>query len=149
MVVHLVQGAYQGEFLLGRLSIICLHAGEVHLETIIKDLRERFARIELSVSPPLIAFRESVLMEGEAPEPAQKPPVKVNASITLSSIPRKTFQCLLHCLVVILLGFFLWHWGMHIITNVTHGAIFKGYGMFFKKQPARQLLMACRCIQSV
>ena len=33
------------------------HAGEVHLETCIKDLRERFARVELVVSPPLVAFR--------------------------------------------------------------------------------------------
>jgi ribosome assembly protein 1 len=48
-------------------------AGEVHLETIIKDLRQRFARIELRVSPPLVAFRESVLLESEAPEPVQKP----------------------------------------------------------------------------
>ena len=36
-------------------------AGEVHLETCLKDLRERFARVPLSVSPPLVAFRETVL----------------------------------------------------------------------------------------
>ncbi|GBG91742.1 hypothetical protein CBR_g53556 [Chara braunii] len=35
-------------------------AGEVHLATCIKDLRERFARIELAVSPPLVAFRETI-----------------------------------------------------------------------------------------
>ena len=52
--------------------------GEVHLETIIKDLRHRFARVELSVSPPLVAFRESVFIEAEAPEPGHKPP-KVTA----------------------------------------------------------------------
>ena len=34
-----------------------LPAGEVHLETCIKDLKERFARVELIVSPPLVAFR--------------------------------------------------------------------------------------------
>ena len=49
-------------------------AGEVHLETIIKDLRERFARCELRVSPPLTAFRESVFREAEAPEAGHKPP---------------------------------------------------------------------------
>lgn len=35
---------------------LCL-PGEIHLETCIKDLRERFARCELLVSPPLVAFR--------------------------------------------------------------------------------------------
>ena len=35
-------------------------AGEVHLETCIKDLKERFARINLVVSPPLVSFKESI-----------------------------------------------------------------------------------------
>ena len=35
-------------------------AGEVHLETCIKDLKERFARCELVVSPPLVAFRRAL-----------------------------------------------------------------------------------------
>lgn len=39
-------------------------AGEVHLERCIKDLKERFARIELSVSPPLVEFRETADIEG-------------------------------------------------------------------------------------
>ncbi len=46
----------------------------MHLETIIKDLRERFARIELQVSPPLVAFRESVFHQAELPEAISKPP---------------------------------------------------------------------------
>ena len=45
----------------------------MHLETIIKDLRERFARVEVRVSPPLVAFRESVYILEEAPEPQHKP----------------------------------------------------------------------------
>ena len=53
---------------------LLLPAGEVHLETIIKDLRERFARIELQVSPPLVAFRESVFHQAELPEALGKPP---------------------------------------------------------------------------
>lgn len=48
--------------------------GEVHLETCIKDLRERFARVELTVSPPLVAFRESVADPAEAPDIAHRPP---------------------------------------------------------------------------
>ena len=37
-------------------------AGEIHLETCIKDLKERFARVELVVSPPLVRFKESLAM---------------------------------------------------------------------------------------
>ena len=44
--------------------VLCA-AGEVHLETCIKDLRDRFARVELVVSPPLVAFRETVHSAGE------------------------------------------------------------------------------------
>ena len=48
----------KGEQLLGA-------AGEVHLETCVKDLRERFARVDFHVSPPLVAFRESVACPAE------------------------------------------------------------------------------------
>lgn len=54
-----VSVADTGEHVLGA-------AGEVHLETCVKDLTERFARVELRVSAPLVAFRESVLAPGEA-----------------------------------------------------------------------------------
>ncbi|KAL3134116.1 hypothetical protein ABBQ32_008537 [Trebouxia sp. C0010 RCD-2024] len=63
----------KGEYVLGA-------AGEVHLETVIKDLRERFARIQLQVSPPLVAFRESVFLQSEAPEAVVKPPKVVEAT---------------------------------------------------------------------
>ena len=62
-------------------------AGEVHLETIIKDLKERFARVDIRVSPPLVAFRESVYIEEEAPEPQHKPAKVQNTFI--SSIIRR------------------------------------------------------------
>ncbi|KAF3323054.1 elongation factor Tu GTP-binding domain-containing protein 1 [Carex littledalei] len=39
-------------------------AGEVHLERCIKDLRERFARVSLEVSPPLVSFKETIEGEG-------------------------------------------------------------------------------------
>ncbi|XP_031488495.1 uncharacterized protein LOC116256301 [Nymphaea colorata] len=38
-------------------------AGEVHLERCIKDLKERFARVKLEVSPPLVSYKETI--EGE------------------------------------------------------------------------------------
>ena len=39
----------------------------------IKDLKERFARIDIHVSPPLVAFRESVNMHSEQPNAISKP----------------------------------------------------------------------------
>ncbi|KAK8955479.1 hypothetical protein KSP40_PGU015574 [Platanthera guangdongensis] len=35
-------------------------AGEVHLERCIKDLKERFAKISLEISPPLVSHKETV-----------------------------------------------------------------------------------------
>jgi len=43
-----------GEHILGSI-------GELHLERCIKDLRERFARIELKVSKPIAVFRETIV----------------------------------------------------------------------------------------
>lgn len=43
-------------------------AGEVHLETCVKDLRERFAKVELLVSAPLVAFRETIMEPEEEEE---------------------------------------------------------------------------------
>lgn len=36
-------------------------SGELHLERCLKDLRERFAKIRLEVSPPIVSLRETVL----------------------------------------------------------------------------------------
>ncbi|XP_004308232.1 PREDICTED: elongation factor Tu GTP-binding domain-containing protein 1 [Fragaria vesca subsp. vesca] len=36
-------------------------AGEVHLERCIKDLKDRFARVGLEVSKPLVSFKETIL----------------------------------------------------------------------------------------
>ncbi|CAN6545639.1 unnamed protein product [Malus baccata var. baccata] len=35
-------------------------AGEVHLERCVKDLKERFARVSLEVSPPLVSYKETI-----------------------------------------------------------------------------------------
>ncbi|KAI3517066.1 hypothetical protein L1887_16273 [Cichorium endivia] len=45
-------------------------AGEVHLERCIKDLKERFAKVNLEISPPLVSFRETI--EGELSNPFEK-----------------------------------------------------------------------------
>ncbi|ONK80506.1 uncharacterized protein A4U43_C01F18560 [Asparagus officinalis] len=39
-------------------------AGEVHLERCIKDLKERFAKVSLEVSPPLVSYKETIEGEG-------------------------------------------------------------------------------------
>ncbi|KAJ7960507.1 Elongation factor-like [Quillaja saponaria] len=35
-------------------------AGEVHLERCIKDLKDRFAKVQLEVSPPLVSYKETI-----------------------------------------------------------------------------------------
>ncbi|ODV96939.1 hypothetical protein PACTADRAFT_48729 [Pachysolen tannophilus NRRL Y-2460] len=44
-------------------------AGELHLERCLKDLRERFAGIEISVSNPLIPYRETIVSKPEMNPP--------------------------------------------------------------------------------
>ena len=39
---------------------VLVAAGEVNLERCIKDLKERFARVSLEVSPPLVSFKETI-----------------------------------------------------------------------------------------
>ena len=46
---------------------IYVHAGEVHLEACLLDLRTRFARVPLRASPPVVRFRESVVHPAEVP----------------------------------------------------------------------------------
>ncbi|KAI9208762.1 P-loop containing nucleoside triphosphate hydrolase protein [Polychytrium aggregatum] len=39
---------------------VILTAGELHLERCLKDLKERFAKIEIQCSPPIVPFRETI-----------------------------------------------------------------------------------------
>ncbi|CBQ70672.1 probable Tef2-translation elongation factor 2-putative [Sporisorium reilianum SRZ2] len=48
---------------------VILTAGELHLERCLKDLRERFAKCEIQVSPPLVPFRETCVRAPEMPPP--------------------------------------------------------------------------------
>ncbi|KAJ0988911.1 hypothetical protein J5N97_007267 [Dioscorea zingiberensis] len=41
-------------------------AGEVHLERCVKDLKERFAKVSLEVSPPLVSYKETIDGDGAA-----------------------------------------------------------------------------------
>lgn len=40
---------------------VILTAGELHLERCLRDLRERFAKIEIQPSPPIVPFRETAV----------------------------------------------------------------------------------------
>ncbi|RKO93267.1 P-loop containing nucleoside triphosphate hydrolase protein [Blyttiomyces helicus] len=42
----------------GEWVVVC--AGELHLERCLKDLRERYAKIDIQVSPPIVPFRETI-----------------------------------------------------------------------------------------
>ncbi|OMO98297.1 hypothetical protein COLO4_14020 [Corchorus olitorius] len=44
-------------------------AGEVHLERCIKDLKDRFAKVSLEVSPPLVSYKETI--EGDLSNPLE------------------------------------------------------------------------------
>ena len=44
----------------GRGEHVLAAAGEVHLERCIKDLKERFAKVSLEVSPPLVSYKETI-----------------------------------------------------------------------------------------
>lgn len=44
-------------------------AGELHLERCLRDLRERFARCEIQVSPPLVPFRETCVKAADMAPP--------------------------------------------------------------------------------
>jgi ribosome assembly protein 1 len=47
-------------------------AGELHLERCLKDLKERFARCEISVGEPIVPYRESIVKQTEMNPPRDK-----------------------------------------------------------------------------
>lgn len=48
---------------------VILTAGELHLERCLKDLRERFARVEIQASKPIVPFRETAVKAADMPPP--------------------------------------------------------------------------------
>ncbi|KAG1470378.1 hypothetical protein G6F56_002721 [Rhizopus delemar] len=55
---------------------VILTAGELHLERCLRDLKERFAKIEIHVSDPIVPFRENIV-RGELPTNTEKEGVMV------------------------------------------------------------------------
>ncbi|TMW65312.1 hypothetical protein Poli38472_007954 [Pythium oligandrum] len=61
--------------------------GELHLERCIKDLKERFAKVAVRVSEPLVGFRESVV-DGTMPSVQQSVVFRdILAAATASNVP--------------------------------------------------------------
>ncbi|KAI0300247.1 P-loop containing nucleoside triphosphate hydrolase protein [Russula brevipes] len=48
---------------------VILTAGELHLERCLKDLRERFAKVEIQPSEPIVPFRETAVRALDMPTP--------------------------------------------------------------------------------
>ena len=46
-------------------ELILAAAGELHLQQCLKDLKERFARVDFTVSSPMVPFRETINVNGE------------------------------------------------------------------------------------
>ncbi|KAI9005840.1 P-loop containing nucleoside triphosphate hydrolase protein [Phycomyces nitens] len=61
---------------------VILTAGELHLERCLRDLKERFAKIEIHASEPIVPFRESIVS-------ADLPPNKEKDNVVL---PRGTLE---------------------------------------------------------
>ncbi|KAK0201837.1 P-loop containing nucleoside triphosphate hydrolase protein [Desarmillaria ectypa] len=48
---------------------VIVGAGELHLERCLKDLRERFAKVEIQASKPIVPFRETAVKGQDMPPP--------------------------------------------------------------------------------
>lgn len=55
---------------------VILTAGELHLERCLKDLRERFAKCDITPSKPIVPFRETAVKGLEMPPPKTKDSVR-------------------------------------------------------------------------
>ncbi|CAG8453155.1 2691_t:CDS:10 [Ambispora leptoticha] len=64
---------------------VILTAGEVHLERCLKDLKDRFAKIEIQVSPPIVPFRETIVNAPEIQSIKDKDPNIPHGLITLQT----------------------------------------------------------------
>lgn len=84
---------------------VILTAGELHLERCLKDLRERYAKIEIQSSPPIVPFRESIVSAAEMSPPkdpnlprgtviAVTPSGRVSVRIRTRPLPAKVTQFL-------------------------------------------------------
>jgi translation elongation factor EF-G len=69
----------------GQLTITCL--GELHLEQCLKALIERFAKCDINVSEPLIAFRETIISSSSSSSTTTSSLSTTTSSSLSSSLP--------------------------------------------------------------
>ncbi|KAG2145893.1 P-loop containing nucleoside triphosphate hydrolase protein [Suillus clintonianus] len=91
---------------------VILTAGELHLERCLKDLRERFARVEIQASKPIVPFRETAV-KAQDMAPTKTPNAArgtiqggssqnlVTFSIRSAPVPDVILQFLLHNLTTL------------------------------------------------
>ncbi|KAK9695379.1 Cytoplasmic GTPase/eEF2-like protein (ribosomal biogenesis) [Basidiobolus ranarum] len=65
---------------------VLLTAGELHLERCLTDLKERFAKIEIQVSPPIVPFRETAVVPIDAPKNDQRGVINVTTPNKLCTL---------------------------------------------------------------
>lgn len=86
---------------------VILTAGELHLERCLKDLRERFARVEIQASKPIVPFRETAVKAQDMASPKTPNAIRgtikgastqnlVTFSIRSAPVPDVILQFLLH-----------------------------------------------------
>jgi ribosome assembly protein 1 len=86
---------------------VILTAGELHLERCLRDLRERFAKIEIQASAPIVPFRETAIQGADMAPPKTKDAARgtmvgsvLNGVVTLTvrarPLPAEVTQFLIH-----------------------------------------------------
>eukprot|EP00756_Hemistasia_phaeocysticola_P048367 Hpha_TRINITY_DN22798_c0_g1::TRINITY_DN22798_c0_g1_i1::g.34290::m.34290/K14536/RIA1; ribosome assembly protein 1 len=69
-------------------------AGEVHAERCARDLLERYAKVELRVSEPLVGFRETIIGKTKTPVVVETPGGACTMSISAHELPQSVLQIL-------------------------------------------------------
>jgi len=66
---------------------VIVASGEVHLERCLKDLRESFAQVALSVSEPIVAFKETLAPTDVTPTPVTTNTPSESCTIVVTALP--------------------------------------------------------------
>lgn len=72
---------------------VILTAGELHLERCLKDLRERFAKIEIQSSAPIVPYRETIVSAMDMAPPKEK---DLPRGCILATTPSKSVAIKIH-----------------------------------------------------
>lgn len=85
---------------------VLLTAGELHLERCLKDLRERFAKVEIQSSAPIVPYREAIVAAAEMSTPrepglprgtvvAVTPSKQVSVRVRVRPLPKEVTEFLI------------------------------------------------------